>query len=154
MAHSHCTEPETERVLGPGMMGLYIMPLTIHTKQGQGPGPGTNGLLSNFPGPGLVQCEWAIKAIQYEVSSPHSEIKVTTYLSQHDVASHKRPSKKNPSFPEPEFKIIGIFSSSYPWPAILQCMIVKIVFIVCNKLQSRFIWYLFWMYGTTWVYST
>ena len=42
MAHSHCMEP--------GAMGLYIMPLTVHTTRslgmGQGTGPGTNGLQS------------------------------------------------------------------------------------------------------------
>ena len=48
MAHSHCTG------LGPasGMMGLYIMHLTVHITQGQGQGmgtgPGTNRLHTHF----------------------------------------------------------------------------------------------------------
>ena len=53
MAHSFCTGPgiRMEPGLGPGMMGLHIMPLTIHTtqEQGQGTGLGTNGLHTHFP---------------------------------------------------------------------------------------------------------
>ena len=60
MAHSHCTGPGTGPRTGPGTMGLYIMPLTVHTpprlRTGQGTGPGTNGLHTHFPVPGSVQC--------------------------------------------------------------------------------------------------
>ena len=65
MAHSHCTGlgKATEPGTGPEMMGLYIMPLTVHTAQGQGHGIGleTKGLYTHFPipipGPCPVECE-------------------------------------------------------------------------------------------------
>ena len=68
MGHSHCTGlgTATEPGVGPELMGLYIMPLTVHTAQGQGQGMGleTYGLHTHFPIPihylCPVQCEWAI----------------------------------------------------------------------------------------------
>ena len=54
MAYSHCMAPET----GPGTMGLYIMPITIHTTQGQGQGQGPMGCIPNsmFSVPVPVSC--------------------------------------------------------------------------------------------------
>ena len=42
-----------------GNDGFIFMPLTVHTIQRQGTGPGTNGLHTLFPipGPGPAQCE-------------------------------------------------------------------------------------------------
>ena len=56
MAHLHYKEPGTGIVPGPGLMGLYIMPLTVHNtpRPGMGWGTGlrTNGLHTHFPIPG------------------------------------------------------------------------------------------------------
>ena len=55
MAHSHCMGPgtETRPGPGPGMMGSYIMSLTVYTtlrlRQGQVTGPEANGLHTYFP---------------------------------------------------------------------------------------------------------
>ena len=55
MVHSDCTRPGLDIGTGPrpGMIGLYIMPLTVHStqEQGQGIGPDTNGLHTYFPVP-------------------------------------------------------------------------------------------------------
>ena len=45
MAHSHGTGPGLGP--GPGTMSLFIIPLTVHTTQGQAMGPGTDGLHSH-----------------------------------------------------------------------------------------------------------
>ena len=44
-----------ESETGPGTVSLHIMPLTVHTRQGQRHGQGT-GLGTNFPVPGPLQC--------------------------------------------------------------------------------------------------
>ena len=60
MSHSNCKEPGTGTGLGPGVLGLYIMPLTVHPTlrpgMAKGTGPGTSGLHTHFPIPGPVQC--------------------------------------------------------------------------------------------------
>ena len=66
MAHSPCTGPGMGT--GPGTMGFYTMPCTVHTTlrpgTGQGMGMGTNGYHTDLPipchVPCPVQCEQAI----------------------------------------------------------------------------------------------